>query len=385
MTPGARIAAAIDILDSIQAGQPAEQALTRWARASRFAGSGDRAAIRDHVYDVLRNLRSDACRGGGQSGRALMIGRLRAEGADTSELFDGVGHAPAPLTEPEHASGALPHTIEDVWNLPEWLADAFTRSLGEKAQATAQALTTRAPLTLRINTLKTNRAEAQVRLRDEGIDTIENPRADTALTITQGPRRLRNAPSYLNGLVELQDGSSQAAIAGVQGAGTALDFCAGGGGKALALAAAGWRVTAHDVDENRMRDIPARALRGGHEITICPPDDIAHAGTFDLVFCDAPCTGSGTWRRSPEAKWALTPDRVQDLMAMQTQVLDAAQHHVAPTGRLIYATCSVLHEENEGQIDAFLARYPEWQVAHTQRWDVDAWGDGFFVAHLVRR
>ncbi|MEO9573682.1 MAG: RsmB/NOP family class I SAM-dependent RNA methyltransferase [Tateyamaria sp.] len=384
MTPGARIAAAIEILDSIQSGQPAELALTRWARSSRFAGSGDRAAIRDHVYDVLRNTRSDACLGGGDTGRSLLIGRLRAEGADISELFNGVGHAPEPLSPTELSAGESPQAREDIWNLPGWLADAFTQSLGERAQATAQALTLRAPVTLRVNTNKTNLSEALARLQDEGIETTENPRAETALTITRGPRRLRNSSSYLNGLVELQDGSSQAAVAGVKGAGTALDYCAGGGGKALALAASGWRVTAHDIDANRMRDLPARALRGNHEIALCAPEDIDHARTFDLVFCDAPCSGSGTWRRAPEAKWALTPEKLQDLMGMQAQVLDAAQDHVAPDGQLIYATCSVLNEENEGQVDAFLGRFPQWQVTHLQRWDVDDWGDGFFVAHLVR-
>ncbi|MEO0634926.1 MAG: RsmB/NOP family class I SAM-dependent RNA methyltransferase, partial [Pseudomonadota bacterium] len=264
MTPGARIAAAIEILDTVQAGHPVEQALTRWARNSRFAGSGDRAAIRDHVYDVLRNRRSDACRGGGATGRSLMIGRLRAEGADIPALFDGNGHAPAPLSAAEQSSGAAPQTREDIWNLPDWIADAFAQSLGARAEATAQMLARRAPVSLRVNTNKTNLSQARTRLLDEGIDTTENPRAKTALTITKGPRRLRNSYCYLNGLVELQDGSSQAAVAGVQGTGTALDFCAGGGGKALALAAAGWQVTAHDVDARRMQDIPARALRGGH-------------------------------------------------------------------------------------------------------------------------
>ncbi|WP_299725756.1 RsmB/NOP family class I SAM-dependent RNA methyltransferase [uncultured Tateyamaria sp.] len=384
MTPGARIAAAIDLLDQIQAGQPAEQALTRWARSSRFAGSGDRAAIRDYVYDALRHWRSDACRGGGVSGRARMIGRLRDQGDDIAALFDGVGHAPPPLSPEEMAAGHPPATEGDVWDLPDWLVDAFKASLDPQAEPTAQALTERAPVTLRVNTTKTDRATVQAQLKAEGVETTNNPRADTALSITQGPRRLRNAPSYLNGLVELQDGSSQAAMAGIDGTGTALDFCAGGGGKSLALAVAGWRVTAHDIEAGRMRDLPNRAQRGGHQIAICPPEEIGTAGLFDLVLCDAPCSGAGTWRRAPEAKWALTPDRLQTLMAMQVQVLDAAVAHVGQGGRLIYATCSVLKEENEQQVDAFLSRHSGWRLAHVQTWPVDAWGDGFFVAHLGR-
>ncbi|MEO0378719.1 MAG: RsmB/NOP family class I SAM-dependent RNA methyltransferase [Pseudomonadota bacterium] len=384
MTPGARVAAAIEILDQVRDGQPAEQALTRWARASRFAGSGDRAAIRDHVYDVLRNWRSDACRGGGETGRARMIGRLRAEGVDPADLFDGVGHAPPHLTVAERASGHAPEDVGDRWNLPDWLVEAFSDSLGAQAEATATALNTRAPVTLRVNASKTDRTEAQARLIAEGVETVVNPRAETALTITKGPRRLRNTDSYLNGLVDVQDASSQAAVAGVAGAGTALDFCAGGGGKALALAAQGWEVTAYDVNADRMKDIPARALRGGHQIDLHTQEEVAQAGTFDLVFCDAPCSGSGTWRRTPEAKWALAPDRLAALKSMQTEVLDAAHKHVAPGGQLIYATCSVLRGENEDQVADFTARCPDWQVTRLQRWDVDEWGDGFFVAHLRR-
>ena len=384
MTPGARIAAAIEILDQVQGGQAAEQALTRWARARRFAGSGDRAAIRDHVYDALRHWRSDACRGGGVTGRSRMIGRLRAQGHDVMALFDGAGHAPAPLSALESASGQAPEAEGDLWNLPDWLVAAFKQSLGQQAHDTALALCQRAPVTLRVNKARTDRATAQAQLNAQGIETTLNPRADTALTVTDGPRRLRNAPSYLDGLVELQDGSSQAAMAGIEGTGTVLDFCAGGGGKSLALAAAGWQVTAHDIDAGRMRDLPARAERGGHRIDLCSPQDIAKAGTFDVVLCDAPCSGSGTWRRTPEAKWNLTPERLDMLRALQSQVLDQAIAHVNARGRLIYATCSVLRDENEGQIDAMLARHRGWHLAHAQRWPVDAWGDGFFAAHLVR-
>ncbi len=384
MTPGARIAAAIDILDAVVAGQPAEHALTRWARGSRFAGSGDRAAIRDLVYDALRHWRSDAVRGGGATGRARMIGRLRAQGEDVHAVFTGIGHAPVPLSEAEVAGGTVPEALGDHWDLSDWLVDAFTDSLGDRAESTALALTRRAPVTLRVNTARTDLANAQAQLQGEGVDTIPNPRAETALTVTVGPRRLRNAPSYLNGLVEVQDASSQAAILGISGTGRALDFCAGGGGKALALAARGWKVTAHDIDVGRMRDLPARSARGGHDIALCAPEEVSDIGQFDLVLCDAPCSGSGTWRRTPEAKWTLTRDRLAQLREMQEQVLEAGMAHVAPGGRLVYATCSVLRPENTAPIDAFLGRHPDWRLSHAQSWPVDDWGDGFFVAHLER-
>lgn len=384
MTPGARVAAAIEILDLIIAGQPGEAALTRWARSSRFAGSGDRAAIRDYVYDALRHWRSDAVRGGGQTGRARMIGRLRAQGADIEALFTGLGHAPAPLTAEEAAAGAAPDAIGDLWDMPDWLLAPLRDSLGAEAEATAQALTGRAPLTLRVNTARTDVARAQAKLREDGVETVPNPRAATALTVTEGPRRLRNARAYLDGLVEVQDSAGQAAILSIPGTGTALDFCAGGGGKALGLAAQGWSVSGHDIDVARMRDLPERAQRGGHDIAQIHPNVIEKAGLFDLVFCDAPCSGSGTWRRTPEAKWALSPARLEALCAMQSQVLDAAIAHVKSGATLIYATCSVLRCENMDQIDAFTARHPDWQVMHSEKWGVDAWGDGFFAAHLRR-
>ncbi|MEP5630728.1 MAG: RsmB/NOP family class I SAM-dependent RNA methyltransferase [Tateyamaria sp.] len=384
MTPGARVAAAIEILDSINDGQPAEAALTRWARGSRFAGSGDRAAVRDFVYDALRHWRSDAVRGGGTSGRARMIGRLRGADLECETFFNGVGHAPEPLSEQETSAGQAPETTGDLWNLPDWLVEIFKSSLGDAAETTALALTQRAPVTLRVNTTRTDRDAVQAQLRSEGVQTVPNPRAPTALTVTEGPRRLRNASSYLTGLVEMQDASSQAAILGISGTGRALDYCAGGGGKSLALAALGWTVTAHDIDEGRMRDLPVRATRGGHDIKQCSPDNVGTAGLFDLVLCDAPCSGAGTWRRAPEAKWALTPDRLDALISLQADVLDAAIKHVEPGGQLVYATCSVLPRENMGQVDAFLARHDGWRLVRSESWSVDASGDGFFVAVLSK-
>ena len=384
MTPGARVAAAIDILDQIISGQLAEQALSRWARSSRYAGAKDRAAVRDHVFDALRHWRSDAIRGGGETGRARMIGRLRAQGDSLSALFDGKAYCAAPLTARESAAGSEPEGLGDRWDVPDWMIDLFNESLGDDAERTAIALTDRAPITVRINGARTTAREAAARLAVDGIVLGPNPRAPSALTACAGARRIRNSEAFKQGLVELQDASSQAAVATLPAQGRALDFCAGGGGKALALAAAGWEVTAHDIDAARMQDIPVRAARGGHDIKICAPEeDIAERGTFDLVFCDVPCSGSGTWRRTPEAKWALTSDKLAAFVALQAQVLERALKHVRPGGTLAYATCSVFKDENTGQIEAFLATHPEWQQKAVHQWPVDEWGDGFFCAHLT--
>ncbi len=384
MTPGARVAAAIDILDQINDGDAAEQALTRWARASRFAGSKDRAAVRDHVFDVLRHWRSAAAYGGGMSGRARMIGRLRDAGADLDALFDGNGHSPDPLTDAERTAGAAPIERADELDLPDWLLARFDESLGPAADSAAQALKTRAPVTLRVNLAKATVAEAAALLNRDGVETRVNPRAQTALTVRAGERKVRGAKAYMSGLVELQDAASQAAMAHVTGQGRILDYCAGGGGKSLILAAAGWNVTAHDASPARMRDLPARAERGGHDIRISETLALGDLEPFDTVLCDAPCSGAGTWRRTPEAKWRLTPERLSELTDLQGAILDAASGHVAAGGALYYATCSVLLEENAAQVSAFLARNPDWRCDEDWHWPIDAWGDGFYLARLLR-
>lgn len=385
MTPGARVAAAIEVLDAMAGGLAAEQALSRWARGSRYAGSKDRAAVRDHVFDVLRHRRSDAARGGGDTGRALMIGRLRALGADLATVFDGSGYGPDPLGDAERAAPDMPNDPGIRWDMPDWVLRHLKDSLGADAERTALALAERAPVTLRFNVARTTAEAAMSALAEEGIIAENNPRAATALTVTEGARRLRNGPSYQTGLVEVQDASSQAVVADLPAQGRALDFCAGGGGKALALAAMGWDVTAHDIDPARMQDLPVRAERGGHQIAVCPPEDLGQAGRFDLVFCDAPCSGSGTWRRTPEAKWALTPARLAELTQMQADVLKAAVLHVVPGGTLVYATCSVFAAENDAQIARFLEEHSDWTLTDARHWPVDQAGDGFYCARLTQK
>lgn len=384
MTPGARVAAAIEILNAMADGQPAEQSLTRWGRGNRFAGSKDRAAIRDHVFAVLRQRRTAAQLGGGETGRALMIGILRAQGADLAALFNGVGHSPQPLTDAEQ--GIETEADEAIeWNLPDWIIPQFKASLGPRAEAVALALQARAPITLRVNTANITPAAAVVELAEQGIQTRANPLAETALTVTEGERKIRNSVSYLEGNVELQDASSQAVVAAISGTGRILDYCAGGGGKALALAVdPAATVMAHDIDPRRMQDLPARADRAGRTIRQIETDMLANEAPFDVVLCDAPCSGSGAWRRSPEGKWTLSASRLDELTQIQDNILDAATALTAQNGVLVYATCSVLACENEDRIAAFLARNSGWSVGFQKRFDPNDDGDGFFTAHLKR-
>jgi len=387
MTPGARVAAAIEVLDRVRAGVPAEQSLTNWARGARYAGSGDRAAVRDHVFQALRCRRSYACLGGAPTGRGLMIGALRAAGTDPETLFTGVGHAPAPLTAAERAGGAPPRTAGERCDLPDWLVTAFRESLGDGWEAEAQALRLRAPVILRVNKRFNTVEQAIEILKKDGIEAAPSAIADTALTVTAGARRVARSTAYREGAVEVQDGSSQAAMARLDLPDDArvLDYCAGGGGKVLALAArARGQWFAHDADPARMADLPARAARAGVKVARLPPGGAAAGAPFDLVLCDVPCSGSGTWRRTPDAKWRLTPGRLDDLVALQRRILDEAAALVRPGGILAYATCSVLTPENEDRLADFLARHPGWKVLEQRRWPVGPEGDGFFLVQIRR-
>lgn len=385
MTPGARVAAAIEVLSDMDDGLAAEQALTRWARRSRFAGSKDRAAIRDHVFDVLRCRPLAAHYGKADSPRALMIGLLHLQGTDPADFFTGEGHAPVPLTEGEARFPAPPEDRETLWCLPPWLIKPFERALEGQAAETAMALQSRAPVVLRVNLARIARDTAQARLAAEGIETIENPLAVGALTVVQGARKIRNSAHYSDGLFELQDAASQAVVAALPEGGRVLDYCAGGGGKALALAMDSQRsVTAHDIDPRRMSDLPARAGRAGVVIETAETEALSHDAPFDIVLCDAPCSGSGAWRRAAEGKWTLTPLRLAELASIQDDILDQAAELVRAGGTLAYATCSVLREENEDRVAAFLARHPDWTCQLQRRFAVDDNGDGFFTAHLTR-
>ncbi|KRS14920.1 SAM-dependent methlyltransferase [Roseovarius atlanticus] len=384
MTPAARVQAAIEVLDAMTGWLAAEQALTRWARGARYAGSKDRAAVRDHVFSVLRTRRSCAALGGGETGRALLLGHLRAEGADPEAIFTGEGHAPTPLTADERAAGRAP-TPEEARDLPDWLWERFETALGAQADAAAQALRHRAPVCLRHNPRMKPLSQVIEILLKDGVATIPVAQVDGALHVTEGARRVAQSDAFREGHVELQDASSQAAMAAlpVPDGARVLDFCAGGGGKVLALAA--WHEGtwfAHDAAPDRMRDLPARAARAGAEVTLLDAEAVASAAPFDLVLCDVPCSGSGTWRRAPEAKWALTPERLHALCYTQREILEQAQAFVRPKGLLVYTTCSVLAEENAAQIEGFQAAHPGWTREDTRRWPVSDTGDGFYLATL---
>lgn len=380
MTPGARAAAAIVVLDRYLAGEPVEKALTNWGRANRYAGSGDRAAVRDIVYDALRRRLSAALLGGGQSGRGLVLGLMRAEGQEA--LFSGGGHAPGPPGVADTGREPMP---DEALDMPGWLLPSLRESLGTDFAPVLLAMRQRAPVFLRVNIRKTDVAAARAALAEESILTEPHALSATALEVTGNARKVQTSRAYLEGLVELQDASSQAVVDALplEDGMRVLDLCAGGGGKTLAMAArARLRLHAHDANPRRMADLPVRATRAGVKVTqTALPEAEA---PFDAVLVDAPCSGSGSWRRDPEGKWALTPEGLAAVIPVQAGILVRAAGMVQPGGWLAHVTCSMLREENDGQVERFLAAHPGWSVEKTRRFTPLQGGDGFFLAVLRR-
>lgn len=392
MTPAARLSAAIELVDAALAGEPAERALTRWARASRFAGSKDRAAVRDLVFDALRRRRSLAWAAGAETGRAVLLAQQAAEGADLDALCTGEGYDPAPLTATERAALAAPRPgAPDPVRLdyPDFLDAPLRAALGAGFEPVLRAMQTRAPVDLRVNTLKTTPGAAMVVLARDGVQAEPHPLAPAALRVIENPRAVAASRAYSQGMIELQDVSSQfaAAMAGAEPGMTVLDYCAGGGGKTLALAAAmanRGRLLAWDANPRRMADLPERARRAGAELRILGAEELGRLGAAcDLVLVDAPCSGTGAWRRKPEGKWRITPEEAASYPPLQDEILDAAARHVRPGGRLVYATCSLLGAENEERAAAFAARRPAWRPDGARRLGPLDGGDGFFVARFV--
>jgi 16S rRNA (cytosine967-C5)-methyltransferase len=387
MTPGARIAAAIDILATIADKRlPAAEAMKEWGVAHRFAGSKDRSAIAGVVYDALRRKASSAWLMDDPGARAGVIGALKkVRGMGVKEiaaLFNGEGHAPAPLTvselqrlEEATLEGAPDHIRGDY---PEWLAPAFAESFGAAAVAEGEDLARRAPVDLRVNTLKGDRDKALAALSH--LSPRQTPFSPLGLRIEigadgRGPA-LAAEPAYAKGLVEIQDEGSQLAalLSGAEPGAQALDLCAGGGGKSLALAALmknQGQIYATDLDGRRLMPIYDRLERAGaRNVQVRAPkgaNDILSdlIGRCDLVLVDAPCSGSGAWRRNPDAKWRMRPGALEQRVKDQQQALERASQYVKRGGRLHYITCSLLKAENEDRVAEFLGARDDFLPVET--------------------
>ncbi|MBE7217813.1 MAG: RsmB/NOP family class I SAM-dependent RNA methyltransferase [Caulobacteraceae bacterium] len=409
MTPGARLSAAAEVLDALARERvPADEVLRAWGRAHRFAGSKDRRAIAERVYDALRARARVAWRMGADDGRALVLGSLlEVDGLSAAEveaLFTGEGHAPAPLSHDERArlTGPPPAPPAHVRaGVPAFVAELLETGFGGEWEAEARALIgARAPLDLRLNTLRGGREAALRLLAVDGLEPAVTPWSALGLRLpAELAPDIGKTRAWLDGWVEVQDEASQvaAALAGAAPGMTVVDYCAGGGGKTLALAAmmglraahsvafgdsppsggacevareaggrGGSRLVACDVNAKRLAALAPRLARAGAAAEVRRMGAAGEGtadleGRADLVFVDAPCSGSGTWRRHPEAAWRLTPETVARLAELQGVILARAARLVAPGGRLVYATCSVFAAENAEVADAFAVAHPQFR------------------------
>ena len=383
MQKAARLSAAIEILADIETRRrPAADALKDWGLSHRFAGSGDRAAIASLVYDSLRRKASASWLMGEATPRAVLLGSLRlARGFDIeaiAALCNGERFAPEPLGDAERKAltgnslaDAPAHVAGDF---PDWIEGSLGNLFGESLVAEMVALSARAPVDLRVNTLKVERDAVLAELGHWS--PAPTPHSSIGLRIAlgedgRGPS-VQSDPAFLEGRVEIQDeGSQLAALLAHSAPGeTVVDLCAGGGGKTLALAAAmenKGRLLATDADPRRLAPIHERLRRAGAEAEVRTPRGKADPlegldAAADLVVVDAPCTGTGTWRRNPDAKWRLRPGSLSLRVSEQAKVLDRAAWLAKPGGRIAYITCSVLPEENDDAIGAFLHRHRGWTV-----------------------
>ncbi len=381
MTPAARLSAAIDVLSVIEAQRrPAAECLKEWGITHRFAGSKDRAALASLVYDALRVRASASWIMGEDTPRAILFGMLReVRGLDPdalASLANGEGYAPTALTEAERhafAGGSLDGAPDHVrGDYPEWLARSFAAAFGAEAAPEGRALAARAPLDLRANTLKAGRDKALRALKHLGAEP--SPRAPDGIRVPLGQDgrapALTAEPAYLKGHVEIQDEGSQLVtrLSGARAGQQVLDLCAGGGGKSLALAAQmgnKGQIYAADEAAHRLAPIHERIARAdARNIQVRTPrrgqDVLADLdGRCDLVLVDAPCSGTGTWRRHPDAKWRMRPGALDERCKDQDAVLQEACRFLKPGGCLVYVTCSVLREENEDRVAALLDAHPD--------------------------
>ena len=373
MTPSARLQAVVNLLSEIQVaweseGAAADDLIAHYFRKRRYAGSKDRRDVIGRVYDILRNyeaLKWQLSEGGQESTpRLLLIANLKRKGEFDPAQFGADRYGLAGLDEAEKkfsGAGDNDMPLSARLNVPDWLVDPLQKQFGAGFEAEMTAMMARAPFDLRVNTLKTDRETVRKML-----DAVATQFSPFGLRFAE-PQQLSQHSLYQNGQIEIQDESAQVAslLCDVKPGMQMLDFCAGAGGKTLALAAImenKGQIFAYDLDARRLKELEKRRQRAGARNIQCLKSPPAESLKFDRVVLDLPCSGSGTWRRNPELRQRLNSKRLMEVCGLQETLLAQGASLVKPGGRLIYMTCSILDAENDQQVDAFLQQHTDWRL-----------------------
>ena len=400
MRRDSRANAAIFILDEFLAGQNLNAILSKWTKANRYAGSSDRESIRDIVFDILRvkktftfilNKEKQVI-----NGRALVFLYSVYYSLPLNDIFTGQKYGPDKLNNYEKEFSEIAREnnergFEVIDNIPDFLLTEFQRSLGSKFNNVMRLLEKRAPVSIRVNALKSDVSSILEVLSSEGIEGKIAKKVRYGIEIIGNPRRLTQLQAFKDGYFEVQDLHSQKTIEGlpIKEDTKILDYCAGAGGKILNIASllkGNGRFFVHDLDKKKLIEADLRAKRAGIKLKRLNAENMEqHHNSFDYILADVPCSGSGTWRRNPQQKWRITSDSLEEILNRQITILNEVKDLIKKNGLLFYITCSLLKIENEEVVDDFLIQNKNFSLSNKENITIDTQGDGFFCAVLQKK
>ena len=400
MRRDSRANAAIFILDEFLAGQNLNAILSKWTKANRYAGSSDRESIRDIVFDILRvkktftfilNKEKQVI-----NGRALVFLYSVYYSLPLNDIFTGQKYGPDKLNNYENEFSEIAKEnnergFEVIDNIPDFLLTEFQRSLGSKFNNVMRLLEKRAPVSIRVNALKSDVSSILEVLSSEGIEGKIAKKVRYGIEIIGNPRCLTQIQAFKDGNFEVQDLHSQKTIEGlpIKEDTKILDYCAGAGGKILNIASllkGNGRFFVHDLDKKKLIEADLRAKRAGIKLKRLNAENMEqHHNSFDYILADVPCSGSGTWRRNPQQKWRITSDSLEEILSRQITILNEVKDLIKKDGLLFYITCSLLKIENEEAVDNFLIQNKNFSLSNKENITIDTKGDGFFCAVLQKK
>ena len=379
----------IEILDTYLNEAKIDFVLKKWAIKHRFAGSSDRRKIKDIIFDIIRQKKSCEHVGGGFSGRNLLIGYLKLKGTELSSVFDNSKFGPKELTIKEQNINVDFSNLSNIYELdfPSWLIPILRRSLQSEFNNVVKALRNRSHVQLRVNLKKISRLNAIKKLKKNNIECEINELCSTALNVLSGAQHILTSPCFENGFVELQDAGSQlvSELIEINYNDKVLDMCAGAGGKSLAISCGAEQDATYfawDVNFDRMKDIDARSKRAG--VKIEKVIKLSSKSFYNKIIIDAPCSGSGSWRRDPEGKWRLDEDILENYVKTQKELILKGLKLLAPRGQILYITCSILDIENGKLIDDLISSVLSLQLVRSISLVPSSKSDGFYGAVLEK-